>query len=82
MIKSSEENENDIQQSSIKDISELPLKMSDFSPMQSQTKLNEQKVEDIKVRVPKGKREEYKQQAADKGYSLNAYIIKLLEDDK
>ena len=48
MIKSSEENENDIQQSSIKDISELPLKMSDFSPMQSQTKLNEQKVEDIK----------------------------------
>ena len=48
MIKSSEENENDIQQSSIKDISELPLKMSDFSPMRSQTKLNEQKVEDIK----------------------------------
>lgn len=48
MIKSSEENENDIQQSPIKDISELPLKMSDFSPMQSQTKLNEQKVEDIK----------------------------------
>ena len=48
MIKSSEENENDIQQSSIKDISELPLKMSDFSPMQSQIKINEQKDEEIK----------------------------------
>ena len=36
----------------------------------------------IKIVVPKGKREEYKAQAAAKGLSLNAYIIKLIEDDK
>lgn len=41
-----------------------------------------EKLEDIKIRVPKGKREEYKAQAEAKGMSLNAYIIKLLEQDK
>ena len=45
-------------------------------------KYMKEKLEDIKVRVPKGKREEYKAQAEAKGYSLNAYIIKLIEDDK
>ena len=41
-----------------------------------------EKFDDIKVRVPAGKKEEYKAQAAAKGLSLNAYIIKLLESDK
>lgn len=38
--------------------------------------------DEIKTRVPKGKKEEYKQQAADHGLSLNAYIVQLLERDK
>lgn len=38
--------------------------------------------DDIKVRVPKGKREEYKAQAEAKGKSLNQYIIDLIEADK
>ena len=41
-----------------------------------------EKTESIQIRVPKGKKEAYKLQAAQKGYSLNAYIIKLLEEDK
>lgn len=41
-----------------------------------------EKTDDIRIRVPKGKKEEYKAQAAAKGLSLNAYIIKLLESDK
>lgn len=36
--------------------------------------------DDIKVRVPKGKREEYQQLAKDKGTSLNRLIIELLEN--
>lgn len=38
--------------------------------------------DDIKVRVPKGKREEYRTQAEAKGKSLNQYIIDLIEADK
>ena len=38
-------------------------------------------LDEIKIRVPKGKKEIYKRQAAQKGYSLNAYIIKLLDAD-
>ncbi|MCH5194319.1 MAG: toxin-antitoxin system HicB family antitoxin [Oscillospiraceae bacterium] len=41
-----------------------------------------EKFDDIKVRVPAGKKAEYKEQAADHGLSLNAYIVKLLEADK
>lgn len=41
-----------------------------------------EKTDDIRVRVPKGKKEEYKALAASKGLSLNAYIIKLIEQDK
>ena len=33
------------------------------------------------VRVPKGDREKYKSHAESKGMSLNALIVKLLEDD-
>ncbi|MCI5905455.1 MAG: toxin-antitoxin system HicB family antitoxin [Oscillospiraceae bacterium] len=39
-------------------------------------------LDEFKVRVPKGKKDEYKAQAAAHGMSLNAYIIKLLEADK
>lgn len=39
------------------------------------------KLDDIKVRVPKGKREIYKAHAESKGKSLNALIIELLEKD-
>lgn len=46
------------------------------------TYLEKNNLVEIKFRVNREKREEYKQQAANKGYSLNAYIIKLLEDDK
>lgn len=38
-------------------------------------------MEDIKIRVPKGKREEYKAFAEKEGKSLNRYIIDLIEKD-
>ncbi len=41
-----------------------------------------EKLDDIKIRVPKGKKDEYKAQAQEHGLSLNAYIVKLLEQDK
>lgn len=41
-----------------------------------------EKTDDIRVRVPKGKKDEYKAQAEAHGLSLNAYIIKLIEADK
>ena len=41
------------------------------------------KLDDIRVRVPIGKKEEYRQQAIDKGYkNLTRYIVALLENDK
>lgn len=40
------------------------------------------KTDSVQIRVPKGKKEEYKALAASKGLSLNAYIIKLIEQDK
>lgn len=39
------------------------------------------KLDEIKVRVPKGERERYKQHAESKGKSLNALIIDLLNED-
>ena len=39
-------------------------------------------LDEFKVRVPKGKKAEYKAQAEAHGLSLNAYIVKLLEQDK
>lgn len=51
---------------------------------QAQLKANakyHEKLEDIKVRVPKGEREKYKQYAESIGKSLNALIIELLEED-
>ena len=38
--------------------------------------------DDIRIRVPKGKKEEYKQLAENNGMSLNALIIELLEKAK
>jgi predicted HicB family RNase H-like nuclease len=38
-------------------------------------------LDDIKIRVPKGKREEYKAFADRRGMSLNAYVISLIEKD-
>lgn len=40
-----------------------------------------EKLDEIKVRVPKGQRERYKAHAESKGKSLNALIIELLEQD-
>jgi predicted DNA binding CopG/RHH family protein len=41
-----------------------------------------EKTDSIQIRVPKGKKDEYKAQAQEHGLSLNAYIVKLLEQDK
>lgn len=41
-----------------------------------------EKFEDIKIRVPKGKRQEIKEQAQRKGMSINAYVLYLIEKDK
>lgn len=41
-----------------------------------------EKTDDIRIRVPKGKKNEYKAQAEAHGLSLNAYIVKLIEADK
>lgn len=40
-----------------------------------------EKFEDIKIRVPKGCRDKYKEYAAYKGMSLNNLIISLIEQD-
>lgn len=39
------------------------------------------KLDEIKVRVPKGQREKYKEYAKSKGKSLNVLIIELIEKD-
>jgi predicted HicB family RNase H-like nuclease len=39
-----------------------------------------EKTDEIKVRVPKGKKAEYMQLAADQGQSLNAVINRLLQE--
>ena len=39
------------------------------------------KQDNIVIRVPKGKKEEIKQQAQNKGKSLNKYIVDLIDED-
>lgn len=39
------------------------------------------KLDEIKVRVPKGNKDRYKTHAESKGKSLNALIVELLEND-
>lgn len=55
--------------------------MSTDAKRKSIAKYLKEKVEDIKIRVPKGKREEYKEFAEKEGKSLNRYIIDLIEKD-
>lgn len=38
-----------------------------------------EKTDDIRIRVPKGKKDEYKAFAAERGTSLNALICELLD---
>ena len=40
------------------------------------------KRDQLNLNMPKGKKDEYRQQAEAHGMSLNAYIISLLERDK
>ena len=40
-----------------------------------------EKFEEIKIRVPKGCRDKYKEYATSKGMSLNNLIISLIEQD-
>lgn len=42
----------------------------------------DEKTDSIRLRVPKGKKEEYKEQAKERGYSLNGYVVHLIEEDK
>ena len=39
-----------------------------------------EKFDDIKVRVPKGKRQEWKEHAAKQGGSLNGFIIRTVNE--
>ena len=41
-----------------------------------------EKTDRITLRLPKGKKEEYQQQAVQHGLSLTKYIISLIEGDK
>ena len=43
-------------------------------------KYQTEKVEDIKIRVPKGKREYYKDAAASIGQSLNQFAINAMDE--
>lgn len=45
-------------------------------------KYNKERREMLNLSLPKGKKEEYRQQAAEHGMSLSAYIFYLLEKDK
>ena len=46
------------------------------------TKYRAKAYDQVNLQIPKGKRDEYKAQAAAHGMSLNAYIISLLEADR
>lgn len=39
------------------------------------------KLDDIRIRVPKGMKAEIKNRANEIGLSINAYIVKLINDD-
>ena len=40
------------------------------------------KLDEIRIRVPKGKKEEYRQKAESEGKSLNQYIVDKIEGGK
>lgn len=57
--------------------------MSKYTKAQAEAiKRHQSKLDNITVRVPKGERDKYNLQAAAAGMSLNAYIIKLMDDDR
>ncbi len=56
--------------------------MYNQSQKKATAKYNTKAYDDIKIRVAKGKRDEYKAQAEILGMSLNAYVIYLIEKDK
>lgn len=47
---------------------------------QASIKYLKENTDDIRIRVPKGKKDEYKQLAELNGMSLNAYIVRLLDE--
>ena len=54
-----------------------------YSEAQKKATMNyiKENLDDIKIRVPKGKREVYKEYAKSQGTSLTQLIISLLEQD-
>lgn len=52
-----------------------------FDPNKYKDDFNRANYDDIKIRVPKGMREEIAKTAAERGLSLNKYIISLIEKD-
>lgn len=51
------------------------------SQKKATSKYNAEKYDDIKIRVPKGKRAEYQEKAFQKGYSsLNKFTIDAIEE--
>ena len=55
------------------------MKLSESRKRANDKYLSEQ--EEIKIRVPKGKKDNIKDQAESQGMSVNAYIIGLIEKD-
>ena len=53
-----------------------------FNPTAYKAEFNRQAYDEIKLRVPKGDKERIAQTAAERGMSLNKYIISLIENDK
>lgn len=57
--------------------------MSNYTEAQKRATMKyiKENLEEIKIRVPKGKKEEYKAKAESAGKSLTQYIIDLVEED-
>ena len=53
-----------------------------FNPTAYKTEFNRQAYDQITLRVPKGEKERIAQTAAERGMSLNKYILSLIESDK
>ena len=53
-----------------------------FNPTAYKSEFNRQAYDQITLRVPKGDKERIAQIAAERGMSLNKYILSLIENDK
>lgn len=53
-----------------------------FDPTAYKAEYNRQAYDEIKLRVPKGEKERIAQTAAERGMSLNKYILSLIKSDK